>query len=173
MNYFPQSVQWVFSHIFPSFLYTYAWLALHCCYDEWVKIKAILNCLFIRSCCFEPQKHFGCQSYYCEVVHQNQSVWSCHHQSAIMTLLFRFSSTLPTYTYTLGSIVCWLLPSIQYGKSIGTVFYQYFYRKKITTFSLNLFYSLYSLHSPQFRNTLNGYCCWFHYHIFERYRIWG
>ena len=123
--------QWVFSHIFPSFLCIYICLAcssiveLHCCYDEWVKIKAILNCLFIRSCCFEPQKHFGCQSYYCEVVHQNQSVWSCHRQSAIMTLLFRFSSTLPTYTYTLGSIVCWLLPSIQYGKSIGTVFYQY------------------------------------------------
>ena len=124
MNYFPQSVQWVFSHIFPSFLYTYAWLALHCCYDEWVKIKAILNCLFIRSCCFEPQKHFGCQSYYCEVVHQNQSVWSCHHQSAIMTLLFRFSSTLPTYTYTLGSTYSMLTATF------NTIWKINWYRKK-------------------------------------------
>ena len=119
MNSFPQSVQWAFSHIFPSFLYTYAWLALHCCYDEWVKIKAILNCLFIRSCCFEPQKHFGCQSYYCEVVHQNQSVWSCHRQSAIMTLLFRFSTT----SYLHICCVCWL-PSLQSQKSLRINYYR-------------------------------------------------
>ena len=80
------------------------------------KIKAIirlLNCLFIRSRCFEPQKHFGCQSYYCEVVHQNQSVWSCHRQSAIMTLLFRFSTT----SYLHICCVCWL-PLVQSQKSI-------------------------------------------------------